>query len=47
MAGKVLSTALLGALVAGSFYFFGSVQAEPQARLALLNPPIEADSSVN
>jgi hypothetical protein len=42
MAGNILSTALFGALVAGSFYFFGSVQAEPQARLALVNPPIEA-----
>lgn len=47
MTGKLLSTALLGALVAGSFYFFGNVQAEPQARLALINPPIETATVTN
>lgn len=47
MAGRVLSIVLIGVLVAGSFYFFGNVQAEPQARLALLNPPIDADIGIN
>lgn len=46
MAGRFLSTALICALVAGSFYFFGNVQAEPQARLSLINPPI-AENSTN
>jgi len=45
MAGRFLSTALISALVAGSFYFFGDVQAEPQARLALINPPISGTSA--
>lgn len=40
MAGKLVSTALIGALVVGSFYFFGDVQAQPQAKLALINAPI-------
>ncbi|MHB2264684.1 hypothetical protein [Aliihoeflea sp. PC F10.4] len=47
MAGRVLVTALIGALVVGSFYFFGDVQAEPKARLALINPPIEAGIVTN
>jgi len=45
MAGRFISTALIGAIVAGSFYFFGDVQADPQARLALINPPISASSA--
>lgn len=47
MTGRILSTALIGALVAGSFYFFGDVQAEPKARLALLNAPVEAETITN
>ena len=47
MAGRLLVTALIGAVVAGSFYFFGDVQAEPKARLALINAPIEASTATN
>jgi hypothetical protein len=47
MAGRFLSTALISAIVAGSFYFFGDVQADPQARLALINPPIAEASAQN
>ncbi|MBL0936500.1 MAG: hypothetical protein IBJ07_17275 [Rhizobiaceae bacterium] len=47
MAGRFLSTALIGAIVAGSFYFFGDVQADPQARLALISPPVSDASAQN
>jgi len=47
MVSRLLVTALIGALVVGSFYFFGDVQAEPKARLALINPPIEAGTATN
>ena len=45
MAGRFISIALIGALVAGSFYFFGDVQADPMARLAMINPPVAATSA--
>ncbi len=47
MAGKFLSTALFGALVAGSFYFFGDVQAQSQAKIALVSPTTAETTSQN
>lgn len=45
MIEKLFSAAVLASLVVGSFYVFGDVQGDPQARLALIQPVAEADST--